>query len=454
MTGDEGNDDASTPPRSRVKGKAQGRGDKPSKWARAAPPSPGFDTADIEAATRNSLLSLGGKGGGCGGSSRPDVVDLTNRSQGGGADGARRAGGRERGGKVAHAPLEPHQAELFERVKAAVDHPSFASNRAKLADIAREAATAKGIGGEASTDDVLREACREYDLHRVNYVHAHEFHSQETTIGMTRKWESEMGVGSAFCGSVRAKVNRHEWDNGALRLLISGERLSASALKYTKGLQKPPIAARARRPHQLNGRVANDGPAWNVPAGLVLVGADAIDTVGSETYVWRMGDPYRSSRELHEAILALDVLGGLVWCPESVGLNQKVGGTFTDEQRSRGGNSVESCIFVELEAGKEGERCEHIEKWGGGAVPDLRPGAAPDAWVALLRSHTIRRRVGAKVKTVHKGALSPWVGNAASGRSLKDAQGVDYVTEREAGAILKSHNSLYKEWLKKNTNNK
>lgn len=48
-----------------------------------------LQTGDIEAATRNSLLSLDGNGGG-GGSSSPDVVDLADEGQGRGADGARR----------------------------------------------------------------------------------------------------------------------------------------------------------------------------------------------------------------------------------------------------------------------------------------------------------------------------------------------------------------------------
>ena len=48
-----------------------------------------LQTGDIEAATRNSLLSLGGNGGG-GGSSSAGAVDVTNEGEGGGADGARR----------------------------------------------------------------------------------------------------------------------------------------------------------------------------------------------------------------------------------------------------------------------------------------------------------------------------------------------------------------------------
>ncbi|CAB1097853.1 unnamed protein product [Ectocarpus sp. CCAP 1310/34] len=130
---------------------------------------------------------------------------------------------------------------------AAMDDPTFASNRAKMGEIAREVAKAKGMGGDASIYDVLREACGEYGLNQVlaldqlrnrpftdnemkkggievfdqgkdhggqvNYVHAYEFWCKETTLAMVEAWESEMGVGSALCGSVRAKVNRHEWDN-------------------------------------------------------------------------------------------------------------------------------------------------------------------------------------------------------------------------------------------------
>lgn len=213
-----------------------------------------------------------------------------------------------------------------------MDDPNFASNSAKMGEIAREVANAKGMGGDASTSDVLRDACGEYGLRRVlaldqlrkrpltesemregeievfnrkkdcggpvNYVHVYVFRCKETTLAMVEAWWSKMDVGSGLCGCVRAKVNRHDWGSGALRLLISGEGLSASAHKYDRGLQHPRTADRARKPHKMNGYVANDGPAWNVPAGLVLVGADAIDKVATETYVWRTGDPHRSSREL------------------------------------------------------------------------------------------------------------------------------------------------------------
>ncbi|CAM9638261.1 unnamed protein product, partial [Ectocarpus sp. 13 AM-2016] len=48
-----------------------------------------------------------------------------------------------------------------------MDDPTVASNRAKIEEIAREVAKDKGMGRDASVDDVLREACGEYDLHRV-----------------------------------------------------------------------------------------------------------------------------------------------------------------------------------------------------------------------------------------------------------------------------------------------
>lgn len=49
-----------------------------------------LQSGDIEAATKNSLLSLGGNGGG-GGSSSVGTVDVTNKGEGGGADGTRRS---------------------------------------------------------------------------------------------------------------------------------------------------------------------------------------------------------------------------------------------------------------------------------------------------------------------------------------------------------------------------
>ncbi|CAN0491353.1 unnamed protein product, partial [Ectocarpus sp. 8 AP-2014] len=227
--GDKGDGDVPTPERSRGKGKARVANDQPGKWARTTPPSPGFD--------------------------------------------------------VAQAPLEPHQTVVFERMTAAMDDPTVAINRAKMLEIAREVAKTKGMGEDASICDVLRKACGEYGLRRslaldqlrkrpladnemkeggievfdqkkdyggqVNYVHAYEFWCKDTTLAMVKAWESEMSVGSALCGSVRAKVNRHEWDNGALRLLISGEGLPSSARKYARGLQQPPTAVRARLPRQV-----------------------------------------------------------------------------------------------------------------------------------------------------------------------------------------------------------
>eukprot|EP00903_Cladosiphon_okamuranus_P006045 g5962.t1 len=278
-----------------------------------------------------------------------------------------------KGPAVDHVRLEPHQAGVFERMKAGMAHPSFAGSRAKLGEIAREAAKARGMGDEASTDDVLRQGCGEYrpqqvlaldvlrgrpltdeemlqsgiekfelrkdnGVKEVNYMNFYAFRSKQAALDMIDKWQFEMGVGTNLCGALRAKVNEHDWDSREpLRLGISGEGLPASAHKYAKGLQNPPTPARARQPRQVNGRVANDGPAWNVPAGLVLAGAGAIDTVETETYVWKSGDPERSWREVHEAIGALVFLGGLVWSRESLCLNQKVGGTFTDDQRAQGG---------------------------------------------------------------------------------------------------------------------
>lgn len=63
------------------------------------------------------------------------------------------------------------------------------------------------------------------------------------------------------------------------------------------------------------------------------------------------------------------------------------------------------------------------------------------------------RSVAGKGRTLHKGALAPWDVDAATGRSLKDDEGVEYLTERQAGAIVKTYNDLYKTWLKENPDN-
>ncbi|CAN0173307.1 unnamed protein product, partial [Ectocarpus sp. 13 AM-2016] len=270
-----------------------------------------------------------------------------------------------------HGPLPPHQAKLFETVKTSVAHPSFSANRAKLEEIAQKHTKETGMRVGVSTEDVILEACREYSLGTMfalrqlsqrrltnlerreagievfdrrktygdafNYCNIYAFSNERATLDMVDRWQTEMGVGTQLCGAVRSKIERHDWSGGvALRLLISGEGLPPAAGKYASTLLNPPTAARAKQPRLVNGRVGNDGPAWNVAAGMALVGGGALGTVGTETYVWKTGDPYRSSRELHEALLMLGFLGGLVWNPASVGLNQKVGGTFNDEQRSRG----------------------------------------------------------------------------------------------------------------------
>ncbi|CAM9850774.1 unnamed protein product [Hapterophycus canaliculatus] len=103
QAGDKGDGDVPTPDRSRGKGKARAANEQQGKWARTTPPSPGFD--------------------------------------------------------VAHARLEPHQTEVFDKKTAAMGGPTFASNRAKMEEIAREVAKDKGMGRDASVDDVLREAC-------------------------------------------------------------------------------------------------------------------------------------------------------------------------------------------------------------------------------------------------------------------------------------------------------
>lgn len=120
-------------------------------------------------------------------------------------------------------------------MKAGMAHSTFAANRDKLGEIAREAAKARGMGDETSTDDVLREACGEYHPQQVlaldrlrerpltptemlesgiekfvhgkhyegqmNYMHFYLFRSKKAALDMIGKWESDMGVGAiAFAG--------------------------------------------------------------------------------------------------------------------------------------------------------------------------------------------------------------------------------------------------------------
>ncbi|CAB1107883.1 unnamed protein product [Ectocarpus sp. CCAP 1310/34] len=175
---------------------------------------------------------------------------------------------------------------------------------------------------------------------RCNYFNVYRWSDKAAALRMVGAWGSEMGVGVQLCGAVRAKINGHDWTAGPLRLVMSGEGLLDSAAKYDKGLLNPPTEERARLPRQENGRVANDGRAWLVPAGLVLAGDGTLQIVTWETYIWRTGDPHLSSRELHEAILPLGFLRGLVFSRGSTSLNQKLGGTFTDEQRRRGARTA------------------------------------------------------------------------------------------------------------------
>lgn len=261
-------------------------------------------------------------------------------------------------------------------MKASIASSSFSADQlVKLEEIADKTVESTDMSAGVTLDDAVKTACSEYTLGlvlapdwmtekeptpaqlvtgglemfcpsknyrgEVNYVTVYEVQDESAASSMVDKWRTEMNVGTRLCGSVQAKIDRHAWAHDKpLRLLISGEGLSQSAAKYTKGLLNPPTKERAAKPRQKNGRVANDGPFWTIPAGLVLADVVAVEaatrTVVAKTYVWRTGDvgeERRPSRELHEAILALGFHGGLVWHTGSVNLNQKVGGTFTQEQR-------------------------------------------------------------------------------------------------------------------------
>ncbi|CAB1111779.1 unnamed protein product [Ectocarpus sp. CCAP 1310/34] len=277
-------------------------------------------SGDIEAATKNSLLSLGGNGGG-GGSSSAGTVDVTNKGEGGGADGTRRpviASGAGRTKAGSESTLETWQLELIERVKVAMDDPSFScSQRVKFEEICEGAAEPMGMAG-ATPEDVLKVACSKYTLGRTlaldamrerelslsqlqksgverlnlgspfkektNYATVYVFSDRAAANRMVDMWANVIGIGAQLCGAYRKKINEHDFgDRRFLRLMISGEGGWQSAAKYGTGLINPPTEERAKKPRQKYGRVANDGPAWLVPAGLVLAGGGALKTVTWET---------------------------------------------------------------------------------------------------------------------------------------------------------------------------
>lgn len=102
-------------------------------------------------------------------------------------------------------------------------------------------------------------------------------------------------------------------------------------------MANPPDAVRARAGRQVNHGVKRDGVFLYLPAAATLIGEGCLDTIIVETYAVRAGDGDRTSRERHDAILALGVMGGLLFDPTSVYQNQKVGRSFTDEKRAKGG---------------------------------------------------------------------------------------------------------------------
>lgn len=172
----------------------------------------------------------------------------------------------------------------------------------------------------------------------VNYLSVYEFFDSDMLLRMCDIMRSEMGVPEATVGALRAKVHRNEREGGRPLLLgISGEGVFASAMKYDRWLSNPPDDERARAGRQLHRGVRSDVFFFNIPAAATLVGEGCLDTINVTTYVVRTGDRDRNSREAHEAIIALGVMNGLLHDRESFSLNQKVGGTFTDEQRRKGG---------------------------------------------------------------------------------------------------------------------
>lgn len=289
---------------------------------------------------------------------------------------------------VSETRLNPHQHEVFDRVKANMADSSFSSHRVKLRDIAQATAEDMGMRAGVTFDNVLETAYGEYTVGRVlaldrmrhmkltdvelrcggverlditrafeggaNYATVYQWSDKAAALRTVCAWRNKMvrPVGAQLRGAIKKRIEDHEWGDGSpLRMVMSGEgQFPSAATKYAKGLLNPPTEERAKHPRQAKRRVANDGPAWLIPAGLVLAGDGALQTVTWETYIWRTGDCHRSSREFHEAILPLAFEGGLVFQRGSISLHQKVGGTFTDEQRMRGGK--QSMIpYVEVVCG-------------------------------------------------------------------------------------------------------
>ena len=102
-------------------------------------------------------------------------------------------------------------------------------------------------------------------------------------------------------------------------------------------MENPPNVQLARDGRHTNRGVSSDGFFFNLPAAATRVGEGCPRTIKVETFVVRTGDQNRISRETHEAILALGVMGGLLFDRVSFSPNQKFGGSFTDEQRRKGG---------------------------------------------------------------------------------------------------------------------
>lgn len=172
----------------------------------------------------------------------------------------------------------------------------------------------------------------------VNYVAVYEFADKANVLRVCDKMQYCMGARTSTVGALRAKVVRHDWEGkGQLRLGMSGEGTLASARKYRWWVENPPGVKRAKEGRQTNGGASSDGYFFNLPAAATLVGERCLRTIKVETFVLWTGDQNRALRETHEAIIALGVMGGLAFDRAPFSLNQKVGGSFTDEQRRKGG---------------------------------------------------------------------------------------------------------------------
>jgi len=104
------------------------------------------------------------------------------------------------------------------------------------------------------------------------------------------------------------------------------------------------------------------------------------------------------------------------------------------------------CAFIDPITGV---RCGEIRSWKGKALKDLRPSGKGE-WIAVVGTHQLRENAARS----HGLSFAPWrkTGKAVEdGKCLVGAEGVKYLTEKNASGILSRHQPAYKEFLASET---